>query len=100
TKVPDTFHTAFTLKLHLKDTNWGKSADLIFQGVINGTLTAFKSNLTATFKSPTTQTVTLGNHVYKVTLPSVLHPTGPWDAPTPVFATVAVTAKATTAVQH
>jgi hypothetical protein len=87
---PDVFHASFTLQLQLRDASSGATGVLTFKGTINGTLTWDHSALTATFQSPLTQKLTLGNHVYTVTLPSSLHANGPWDVPTPIYAQVQV----------
>jgi hypothetical protein len=63
---------------------------LTFKGTSTGTLSYFGSRLTATFQSPTTQKITLGSHVYTVTLPRRLNPPGPNYMPLPVYARVQV----------
>jgi hypothetical protein len=87
--APDHFNSTFTVTLKLKDAS-GASAVLTFHGRITGTLTWGASHLTATFLSPTTQTVTLGHHKYVVTMPAKFTPTGPQDMPVPLFAKVSV----------
>jgi hypothetical protein len=77
---PDVFtNKAYTLTLSLKDQDSGQSGTLSFSGEFNGTLTANSSNITNTFTGATTQTLTLGNHLYTVTI-------GPYAAPGPTGA--------------
>jgi hypothetical protein len=85
---PDHFNTTFTLSLRIRDASgvWGQ---VNFKGTVTGTLTANVSNLTITFKSPSQQ-LTLGHHVYSITLPKTIHPNGPADAPSAVYAFVSV----------
>jgi hypothetical protein len=87
---PDHFHVSFTLRLRLHDASSGKTGELTFKGTVNGTLDWGASHLTVTFLSPTTQKLTLGHHVYTVTLPNTIKPTGPNDVPTPLYAMVQV----------
>jgi hypothetical protein len=88
---PDQFHTGFSLTLQLRDAASGAIGTLTFSGTINGTMTWSGANLTATFSSPTTQKLTLGKHVYTVTLPHTIRPTGPLNAPATLYAQVQVT---------
>jgi hypothetical protein len=90
TSQPDRFHSAFSISLRLRDTATGKWGRVTFKGTIDGTLTADDSHLTLHFHSPLKQSITLGHHVYTVTLPAALHPSGPNDVPTPVYAFVQV----------
>ena len=71
---PDVFtNVPFSLKLHLTDTDLSKSGDLTFTGMLNGTLTFNTSHLTAVFPDPLTQQLTLGSHLYSVTIdPTIL----------------------------
>ena len=70
---PDSFNNPFSVKLTLTDTASGKHGDLMFSGSISGQLTATTSTLTTTFNNPLTQPLTLGSHVYDVTIdPTVL----------------------------
>ncbi len=73
---PDIYHTSFTLTLRLKDAASGVIDTLSFKGTIDGTLTASHSMLTINFKTPV-QKVTLGHHVYTITLPQGIHPPAP-----------------------
>jgi hypothetical protein len=90
---PDRYHVAFSMKLHLRDAASGRSADVIFRGTINGTLSWKGSHLKATFQTPTTQRVILGNHVYTVTLPRSFTPAGPYEAPVSLYARIQVSAR-------
>jgi hypothetical protein len=89
---PDTFNTAFTLTLRIRDAASGTHGVLTFKGKITGKLTATRSSLTVTFDAPS-QRLVLGRHVYTVTLPRTVHPTGPYDAPSALFAFVQVSAR-------
>jgi hypothetical protein len=68
TTKPDVFHTPFTLTLTVRDAATGKTGLFTFHGTINGTLSWQTSHLTVTFQSPLTQKLTVGSHVYTVTL--------------------------------
>jgi hypothetical protein len=88
---PDTFHSPFGLRLHLRDDASGAAADLTFGGTINGKLTARKSSLTANLEGPLSQQVKLGGHVYTVTFGSRTVPVpAPGAAPVAVNVTVQV----------
>jgi hypothetical protein len=65
---PDAFHSNYNLTLTLTDNPSSSSGSVTFAGQINGTLTASGSALTNTFLSPLTQQVTIGQHVYSVTI--------------------------------
>jgi hypothetical protein len=69
---PDQFAANFKMDLHLTDTLSGKSGDLLFSGSINGTLTSTTSQLTSKFNNPLTEQLTLGTHVYNVTIDPAL----------------------------
>ena len=80
TSHPDVFtNKTYTLSLSLQDKASGKSGTLAFTGEFNGTLTPNSSNIKNTFTGATTQTLTLGNHLYTVTI-------GPYAAPGPTGA--------------
>ncbi|HEY7310164.1 MAG TPA: hypothetical protein VH643_12450 [Gemmataceae bacterium] len=80
TSHPDVFtNKTYTLSLSLQDQASGKSGTLAFTGEFNGTLTANSSNIKNTFTGATTQTLTLGDHLYTVTI-------GPYAAPGPTGA--------------
>jgi hypothetical protein len=66
TVPPDSFNTDFSMKLKL--TEGANTGELTFAGTIAGQLTQTTSTLTSTFHTPTTQDVTLGNHVFTVTI--------------------------------
>lgn len=68
TDIPDSFNTAFAMKLHLTDSKSGKSGNLTFAGTLDGMLTATTSSLKAEFSQPRTQTIILGNYAYTVTI--------------------------------
>lgn len=71
--TPDSFNNPFSLKLSLTDTTSGATGNLTFSGTVSGTLTSTTSSLTSTFNNPLTQTLTLGSHIYGVTIdPSIL----------------------------
>jgi hypothetical protein len=89
-RVPDQYHSAFTLTLRIADGATGATGWVSFKGLVTGTLSRNKSSLTITFQRSLTQKVTLGKHVYSVTVPSSLKPTGPHGAPTMVYVTVGV----------
>jgi hypothetical protein len=88
--LPDHFNTPFTIRLRLRDAASGATGEVTFKGRITGTLSWDHSGLQATFLSPTTQKITLGKHVYTVSLPATLVPNGPYDMPTTVFARIQV----------
>jgi len=72
TNPPDSFRTSFSLKLRLTDSTSGQAGDLTFSGSLVGTLTATESQLVSTFTDPLTQSLTLGNHLYSVTIDPTL----------------------------
>lgn len=77
---PDVFtNKTYKLGLFLKDQASGQSGTISFTGEFNGTLTADSSNIKNTFVGPTTQTLTLGNHLYTVSI-------GPYGPPGPTGA--------------
>jgi hypothetical protein len=69
---PDVYKAPYTLTLTLTDNPSHTSGSLTFAGLISGNLTATSSTLTNTFQNsaanPLTQSVTLGGHVYSVTI--------------------------------
>jgi hypothetical protein len=96
---PDVYHATYALTLSLTDglsTSSKTSGTLTFEGLISGSLTATSSSLTNTFLStpsnPLTQQLTLGQHVYTVTIaPTVTHLLAPGSLTPPlVDATVRV----------
>ncbi len=77
---PDTFtNKPYTLGLYLQDQDSHQSGTVSFTGEFNGTLTANSSNIANTFTGQTTRTLTLGDHLYTVTI-------GPYTAPGPTGA--------------
>jgi hypothetical protein len=72
---PDHFtNKGYSLTLLLGDDPSGKQGSLTFSGAFSGTLTAFSANIANKFNGPTSQTLTLGNHLYTVSI-------GPYAAP-------------------
>jgi hypothetical protein len=65
---PDVFHSNYNLTLTLTDHSSNTSENVTFTGLVSGTLTASGSALTNTFLGPLTQKVTIGQHVYTVTM--------------------------------
>jgi len=61
----------YHLTLHLTDNPSQQSGELTWTGALNGSFSSIKSQLTNTFSEPLTQSVTLGSHLYSVTI----HPT-------------------------
>ncbi len=89
---PDVFHSNYNLTLMLTDHSSNSSGSLTFAGLISGTLTASGSALTNTFLSALTQQVTIGQHVYSVTIgPDTTRLLAPGSATPPLLdATVTV----------
>jgi hypothetical protein len=92
TTTPDSFSSPFNLKVHLTDTASNLSGDLTYSGTLAGKLTSTTSQLNATFSSPFTQMLTLGTHVYTVTIdPSLVNlPTPGATSPASIDAKVTV----------
>jgi hypothetical protein len=89
---PDTFTgETYNVTLALHDTASGKSVSLTFVGKLFGTLTATTTNITTSFAT-STQTLTLGNDKYTVTV-------GPLVPPAKATATVIGDLMTTVAVQ-
>jgi hypothetical protein len=63
---PDFFNTDFSVDLKL--TEGDQSGLVTFSGTVLGFLTWSESTLQALFHEPTTQQLTLGNHLYTVTI--------------------------------
>lgn len=72
TNVPDVFSVSFNMTVMLKDTASGATGSLTFKGHISGQLTATSATLNSIFDNPLTQTLTLGSHVYTVTIDPAL----------------------------
>jgi hypothetical protein len=70
-------HDDYTLSLTLTDKPSGKTGVVTFTGELDGTAWKHGSNITNTFTGPLTQTITLGNDVYTVTLGAYLPPGPP-----------------------
>jgi hypothetical protein len=71
---PDVFTAqGYSLNLYLQDSS-GANDTLTFTGQFDGTLTASSSNIANTFTGQTTQSVTLGDHLYTVTISSYTPP--------------------------
>jgi hypothetical protein len=71
---------AYTLSLFLQDDLSKQSTTLTFKGAFNGTISATSANIANTFDpSKLSQSVTLGGHLYTVTLGNY-SPPGPPDA--------------------
>jgi hypothetical protein len=72
---PDHFtNKGYTLTLQVGDDASRKQGTLTFSGAFSGALSAFSASITNQFNSPTSQKLTLGNHLYTVTV-------GPYAAP-------------------
>jgi len=67
----------YTLTLTLKDLASSASAVLNFTGQMQGLFSALNANVTNAFDLPITQSVTLGNNVYTVTMTSYTPPGPP-----------------------
>jgi hypothetical protein len=79
--TPDTFtHAKYGLTLTLTDSESSKSGTLVFDGEFNGTISSKSSNITNSFTNDTMQTLTLGQHLFKVRI-------GPFTPPAPPGAT-------------
>ncbi len=91
--APDVFDSAFTLRVRVKDAASGRAGIVYFQGNLHGTLTAGHSALTVNFSSPQSRKLTLGHHVYTVTLPAVLHPGAPGARPAVLHTSLQVSAR-------
>ncbi len=72
-------HKDYTLTLFLLDVQSGKSGTMAFTGFLDGSVSSASSEFENTFTNPTTQTLDLGGHQYKVTINSFTPP-GPPDA--------------------
>jgi hypothetical protein len=78
----DTFNVGYQVTLHLTDALSGKSGDFTFTGTLAGKLSQTTSTLTSTFSSPITQTQTLGNFSYAVTInPALINVPAPGLTP-------------------
>ena len=88
---PDTFNgQAYNMTVVLTDLTSGKSGKLSWQGHLFGTLTSTSAAITNKFDSPTSEQITLGNHLYKLTIgPFIgLNYSSVGGAPVPVADTI------------
>jgi hypothetical protein len=77
---PDTFtNKIYSLILTLTDNASKQSGKLIFTGELNGTVTANSADITNTWLSQTTQTLTLGHNTFTVSM-NPFSPPGPPSA--------------------
>ncbi len=67
----------YTLTLFLLDIQSGKHASLDFSGILHGDISEFSSSLENTFVGTTSYALTLGQHLYKVTINSYTPPGPP-----------------------
>jgi hypothetical protein len=67
-------HAKYALTLTLTDDASAKTGSLTFTGALNGTMTAGGAAITNTFTGATTQSLTLGDHLFTVAI-------GPYKAP-------------------
>jgi hypothetical protein len=76
-ETPDTVTSGnYSLTMNLVDSASGEKGSVTFTGMFSGTFSTTSSNLANTFTGPTSQTLTLGGHVYTVTI-------GPYAPPGP-----------------
>jgi len=76
--APDVFtNRPYSVVLNLTDKLSGAVGSLTFTGVFNGTLTAGSANITNAFTGLTTQSITLGDNVYTVTIGNYAPPAPP-----------------------
>jgi hypothetical protein len=93
---PDVYNTTFTLSLKIKDSSSGATGTLAFKATLHGTLSYDRSSLLVTFQNPM-QKLTLGGHVYTVTLPSsAINLAFPGNTPVKISASVQVSGIPTT----
>jgi hypothetical protein len=79
--TPDHFTNAkYALALTLTDSQSSKSGTLTFDGEFNGTISAKSSDITNAFTNTVVQSITLGQHLYRVSI-------GPFTPPAPPGAT-------------
>jgi hypothetical protein len=79
-----------SITLTLRDAASGRTASITFKGVINGTASWMSSTLKLTFQTPISKSVTLGHHVYTVTMPSSLTLNGAFQPPVTLSAKIQV----------
>jgi hypothetical protein len=69
---PDAFLANYSMTVKLTDSATNTSGSLSWSGTIAGTLTQSTSQLVSVFHNPLTQHLTLGTHVFTVTIDPVL----------------------------
>jgi hypothetical protein len=67
---------SYSLTLNLVDSASGESGSVTFTGMLNGTFSTTSANVTNAFTGPTSQQLTLGGHLYTITI-------GPYAPPGP-----------------
>jgi hypothetical protein len=89
---PDIFNTTFSVTLKIRDAATGVTGTVKFTGTLKGTMAWNQSALTMSFQGPLTRQITLGRHVYTITLKtSSLHVPAPGtSAGALIGATIAV----------
>jgi hypothetical protein len=89
--TPDSYtNRPYSLTLHLTDDVLHASGMLTFTGMFSGTVTATTAAITNVFEGPTAQTLTLGNHRFRVTMGQYFAPGGPGGATGSIHAGVQV----------
>jgi hypothetical protein len=89
--APDSYtNRPYSLTLHLTDDVLHNSGTLTFTGMFSGTVTATTAAITNAFEGATTQTLTLGNHRFRVTMGPYFAPGGPGGATGSLHADVLV----------
>jgi MYXO-CTERM domain-containing protein len=68
----DHFDTSYQAVVRLTDSQSTQSGSLTFSGTLFGDLTSSSSTVSSQFLSPVTQTLTLGSHLYTVTIDPTL----------------------------
>jgi hypothetical protein len=86
--TPDSIaHGAYTLTLNLTDTASGQTGSVTFSGFFSGTFSTTSSNITNAFTGDTTMQMSLGGHLFTITI-------GPYAPPGPPSASNAGTISA------
>jgi hypothetical protein len=70
----DSFSAGYDITLHLTDNASGQAKDFNWHGTISGTISPTSSSLTNTFSAPLTETATVGNNKYSVTIDPTTSP--------------------------
>lgn len=68
TDTPDVFSSPYVITMSIKDNTSGQSRDFSFDGMLDGSLTATGSKVSAIFTGPLTVTQTLGSYLYSVSV--------------------------------